>query len=160
MKEFVQHPIYGEIIYNESFWTGKKTLTINGVCAQPVSKKEFTVEGKKVVIIGSSLMGLKLQIDNDIIEVSPKPKWYEIVFAVLPLIFLLTWGNSTALCSIFPVVGGAIGGALGGIGSITSLLLMKNAKSLLTKMLIGIGAFAVTVLIAFVLALVMVLLIA
>ena len=106
MKEIVQHPIYGQIVYNESFWTGKKTLTINGVCAQPVSKKEFTVEGKKVVIIGSSLMGLKLQIDNDIIEVFPKPKWYEIVFAVLPLIFLLTWGNSIALCSIFPVVGG------------------------------------------------------
>ena len=160
MKEIVQHPIYGEIIYNENFWTGKKTLTINGVCAQPVSKKEFTVEGKKVVIIGSSLMGLKLQIDNDIVEISSKPKWYEIVLAFLPLIFLLTWGNSTALCSVFPVVGGAIGGALGGIGSITSLLLMKKAKSLLTKMLIGIGAFAVTVLIAFVLALVMVLLIA
>ena len=160
MKEFVQHPIYGEIVYNESFWTGKKTLTINGVYAQPVSKKEFTAEGKKLVIIGSSLMGLILQIDNDIVEISSKPKWYEIVFAVLPLIFLLTWGNSAALCSVFPVVGGAIGGALGGIGSITSLLLMKKAKSLLTKMLIGIGAFVVTVLIAFVLALVMVLLIA
>ena len=160
MKEYIQHPIYGEIVYNESFWTGKKALTINGVDAQPVSKKEFTAEGKKLVIIGSSLMGLKLQIDNDIVEISSKPKWYEIALAFLPLIFLLTWGNSAALCSVFPVVGGAIGGALGGIGSITSLLLMKNAKSLLTKMLIGIGAFVVTVLIAFVLALVMVLLIA
>ena len=160
MKEYIQHPIYGEIVYNESFWTGKKAMTINGVDAQPVSKKEFTAEGKRLVITGSSLMGLKLQIDNDIVEISPKPKWYEIALAFLPLIFLLTWGNSTALCSVFPVVGGAIGGALGGIGSITSLLLMKKAKSLLTKMLIGIGAFAVTVLIAFVLALVMVLLIA
>ena len=135
MKEFVQHPIYGEIVYNESFWTGKKTLTINGVCAQPVSKKEFTVEGKKVVIIGSSLMGLKLQIDNDIIEVSPKPKWYEIVFAVLPLIFLLTWGNSITLCSIFPVVGGAIGGFLGAVGGCTSMILMKKQKNPLLKVL-------------------------
>ena len=156
MKELVQHPIYGEIVYNESFWTGKKTLTINGVDVQPVSKKEFTVEGKKVVITGSSLMGLKLQIDNDVIEISSKPKWYEIVLAVLPLIFLLTWGNSVVLCSIFPVVGGAIGGALGGIGSVTSLLLMKNAKSLLTKLLIGISTFLGTVLIAFVLALLMI----
>ena len=160
MKEFVQHPIYGEIVCNESFWTGKKTLTINGVDAQPVSKKEFTAEGKKVVIIGSSLMGLKLQIDNDIIEVSPKPKWYEIVLAVLPLTFLLTWGNSSALCSIFPVVGGAIGGALGAIGSMTSLLFIKKSKSLLPKLLIGIGAFVVTVLIAFTLALMMIPLIA
>ncbi len=156
MKEFVQHPIYGEIVYNESFWSGKKTLTINGVDAQPVSKKEFTADGKKVVIVGSYLMGIKILIDNVAIEVSPKPKWYEIVFAVLPLIFLLTWGNSEALCSVFPVVGGAIGGALGGIGSITSLLLMKNAKSLLTKLLIGIGTFVGTVLFAFVLALLMI----
>ena len=156
MKEFVQHPIYGEIVYNESFWTAKKTLTINGVHAQPVSKKEFSAEGKKVVIIGSRLMGLKLQIDNDVVEVSPKPTWYELVFAFLPLIFLLTWGNSAALCSIFPVVGGAIGGALGGISSITSLLLMKNAKSLLIKLLIGIGVVVVTVLIGFVLALLMI----
>ena len=160
MKEYIQHPIYGEIVYNESFWTGKKALTINGVDAQPVSKKEFTAEGRRLVITGSSLMGLKLQIDNDIVEISSKPKWYEIALAFLPLIFLLTWGNSAALCSVFPVVGGAIGGALGGIGSITSLLLMKKAKSLLTKTLIGIGAFAVTVLIAFVLALLMIPLIA
>ena len=157
MKEFVQHPIYGEIVYNESFWTGKKSLMINGVAAQPVSKKEFTAEGKKVVIIGSSLMGLKLQIDNDIVEVSSKPKWYEIVLSVLPLIFLLTWGNSADLCSIFPVVGGAIGGALGAIGSTISLLLMKKSKSLLPKLLIGIGAFVVTILIAFVLALAIIL---
>ncbi|MBR2902039.1 MAG: hypothetical protein IKC38_02335 [Clostridia bacterium] len=160
MKEFVQHPIYGEIVYNESFLTGKKTLTINGVDAQPVSKNEFTVEGKKVVIVGSHLVGIKILINNVAIEVSPKPKWYEIVFAVLPLIFLLTWGNSVALCSIFPVVGGAIGGALGGIGSITSLFLMKNAKSLIAKLLIGIGAFVVTVLIAFALALLIITLIA
>ena len=105
-------------------------------------------------------MGLKLQIDNDIIEVSPKPKWYEIVLAVLPLTFLLTWGNSSALCSIFPVVGGAIGGALGAIGSMTSLLFIKKSKSLLPKLLIGIGAFVVTVLIAFTLALMMIPLIA
>ena len=160
MKEFVQHPIYGKIVYNESFWTGKKTLTINGVDAQPVSKKEFTVEGKKVVIIGNSLIGVKVHIDNDTVEVSPKLKWYEIVFAVLPFIFLLTWGNSAVLCSVFPVVGGAIGGALGAIGSMTSLLFMKKSKSLLPKLLIGIGTFVGTVLIAFVLALLMIQLIA
>ena len=156
MKEFVQHPIYGEIVYNESIWTGKKTLTINGVNAKQVSKKEFTVEGKKVVIIGNSLIGVKVHIDNDTVEVSPKPKWYEIVFAVLPFIFLLTWGNSAVLCSVFPVVGGAIGGALGAIGSMTSLLFMKKSKSLLPKLLIGIGTFVGTVLIAFLLALLMI----
>ena len=160
MKRIVQDSAYGEIICTESFWTGKKTLTINGVDAQPISKTEFAQEGKKVVITGSLLFGLKLQIDNDTVVVSSKPKWYEIALAVLPLIFLLTWGNSATLCSVFPVVGGAIGGALGGVGSMTSLLLMRNAKSVPAKLLIGIGVLLATLLIAFLLALAVVMLIA
>ena len=160
MKESVKHPIYGEIVYNENFWTGKKAITVNGVDAQSVSKNEFTFEDKKAVIKGNCFMGVKVYIDDDTVEVSPKPKWYEIVLAVLPFIFLLTWGNSEALCSIFPVVGGAIGGALGGIGSMASLLFMKKSKSLLTKVLIGIGAFAATVFVAFVIAFVLILFIA
>ena len=160
MKESIQHPVYGEIVYNESFWVGKKTLTINGVDAQPISKKEFMIDGKKIVIKGSYLTGISLYIDNETVEVSPKPKWYEVVLALLPIIFLLTWGNSTALCAIFPVVGGAIGGALGALGSIASLSFMKKTNSPLVKVLIGIGAFAATLFIAFALAMVLILLIA
>ena len=51
------------------------------------------------------------------------------------------------------VVGGAIGGALGGAGTMLSLMLMKNAKSLGKKLLIGVGIFAATLLVSFVLAL-------
>ena len=47
MKEIVQHPLYGEIIYNENAWTGKKVLTVNGVDVSPVSKNEYTVNDKK-----------------------------------------------------------------------------------------------------------------
>ena len=160
MRESIQHPVYGEIIYNESFWVGKKTLTINGVDAQPISKKEFMIDGKKIVIKGSYLTGISLYIDNDTVEVSPKPKWYEVVLALLPIIFLLTWGNSTALCAIFPVIGGAIGGALGALGSITALSLIKKTKTPLIKALIGIGTFVATVLVAFALASALILLIA
>ena len=50
MTVLTQHQSYGEIIYKESFWTGKKSLTINGVDAQPVSKKEFVLEEKRIII--------------------------------------------------------------------------------------------------------------
>lgn len=160
MKEFVQHPVYGEIVYKESFWIGKKTLTVNGVKAQPISKKEYMIAGKKALIKGSYYTGINLYIEGEAIELSPKPKWYELVLAFLPLYFLLTWGNNQTLCSIFPVVGGAIGGALGGIALMSSLLFMIKSKSLVSKILIGIGTFVVTVLIAFVLAIVLILLIA
>ena len=41
MKMTVNHPTYGEIVYAEGFWLGKKTLTVNGVEAAAVSKREF-----------------------------------------------------------------------------------------------------------------------
>lgn len=159
MRKTIQHPVYGEIVYTENAWTGKKSLTINGIAATPITKKVFKIDDKSVTIIGNDLMGASLFIDGEIISLSPKPKWYEFVLAILPLAFLLTWGNSVTLCSIFPVVGGAIGGALGGAASIISLCLMKKSKSPIIKVIIGIGALVATALIAFALALVITLLI-
>jgi len=153
MKITINHPTYGEIVYNESFWTGKKALSVNGTSCFAVSKKEFMVGDQKAMILGNLFMGIQLYINHETIDISPRPTWYEIVLAVLPLAFLLTWGNSPTLCAIFPVVGGAIGGAIGGLCSMTSLLLMKNVKPLATKLLVGFGMLAATLLVSFLLAL-------
>ena len=45
-------------------------------------------------------------------------KWYEYILALIIPIFVLTWGNSVYLCSIFPIVGGAIGGAISALAMI------------------------------------------
>jgi len=154
MKEIVKHPIYGEIVYNENFWTGKKILTINGVEAHPISKNEYMINEKKVLLKGSFLKGVTAYVDSETILLSPKIKWYEIILAIIPFLFLLIWGNSYSLVAIFPVVGGAIGGGLGGFAAIMSLFFMKCQKSPLIKVVIGIVATVVVILIAFVLALV------
>ena len=153
MQERVQHPVYGEIIYNENVWTGKKELLVNGQSIPPVQKKYFIINGQSATLKGSFLSGARLQFNNETIEISPKPKWYELLLSVLPFVFLMVWGNNASLCAIFPVVGGAIGGALGGLGIVFSLLYMKKANSLIQKLLVGVGAFAATVMAAFVVAL-------
>ena len=153
MKEIVQHPIYGEIIYNENFWTGKKKIAVNGVDAQPISKKEYMVNEKRALLTGNFLTGSTLHIEGEAIQLSPKMKWYEIILAIIPFLFLMIWGNSASLCSIFPVVGGAIGGALGGVGAVISLFLMKTQKNPIVKTVVGIIVAVATILIAFVLAL-------
>ena len=153
MQERIQHPIYGEIIYNESVWTGKKELSVGGQFAPSISKKTFVVNGQPAMIEGSFLTGAKLRINNDVIQICAKPKWYEVALAVLPFVFLMVWGNSPALCMVFPVVGGAIGGALGGVAAVVSLLFTKKTNSAIKKLLIALGVFAVTILAAFVLAL-------
>ncbi len=160
MKEYVWHPTYGEIVYTESFWTGKKTLTINGTAVRPLSRKAFDHNGTRIGVKGSYYTGICLLIGSDTVTVTPKPKWYELVFALLPFIFLLIWGNVASLCAIFPVVGGAIGGGLGALSALTSLFLMIRTRSLLIKILIGVGAFLITVLIAFLLALLLILILA
>ena len=65
MKEIVNHPTYGEIIYTESFWTGKKTLTVNGTQATPISKKSFSIDGKEAELKGGAFTGVKMQLGNE-----------------------------------------------------------------------------------------------
>ena len=153
MREFVKDPVYGKIIYDENFWTGNKVITINGVQANKISKKVYTIDGKKFTIKGNYITGISLYIDGKNITISRKTAWYEMLLAMLPFLFLMSWGNSSALCNIFPVVGGALGGLLGGIAIVISLMFIKKQKSLLYKILIGIAVFAVTIFIAFITAL-------
>ena len=152
MREVVRHPVFGEIVYEESSLSGKKALTVNGVPAQAISKKEFWVNGKKAILSGSALSGVSLAIDGEVIQLTPKTKWYETVLAFLPFLLVLIWSNSRELCAIFPMVGGAIGGAIGGIGSATALYYMKKQKSVGIKMLISLGALAATVFVDYALA--------
>lgn len=154
MREIFQHPTYGGIVYEESYWTGKKKLTVNGVPAQPVSRKKFMINGNPALLKGNYLTGVSLNVEGETIQLSPKTTWYEIILAIIPLLFLLTWGSSPTLCSIFPVVGGAIGGLLGGVAIVISSLFMKTQKSPPVKVLIGLAVVVVTILIAFLLALV------
>ena len=152
-SQTIQHPRLGEIVYTENIWTGKKSITANGVPAQAITKKDFLINGEKATVKGNTYSGMSLVIGDEEYVLIEKSTWYEIVLAVLPAVFLLTWGNSVTLCSIFPVIGGAIGGAFGGAMSVFSLLFMKRMKTPLTKILMGLGLFALTLLIAFLLAL-------
>ena len=158
MKQVINHPVHGEIIYKESFWTGKKTITVGGVEARRVSKKDYKLDDKMIFLKGSFLTGSSIYMDGEMIQLCPKAKWYEIVLAIIPFLFLLIWGNSVVLCSILPVIGGGIGGALGAIAGFVSMLLMKGVKQPVGKIIIGLVVTAFTIFIGFLLAVAFVLL--
>ncbi len=160
MRSAINHPTHGVIICEESFWTGKKSLIVNGFLANRISRKEFELNGKTYLLKGSVYTGLTMTVDGEIIVLAPRPKWYEFVLFILPIVFMLTWGNSVELCSIFPVVGGALGGVLGALFGCASLSLMKRSDRPLGKILIGLGLFAASVATSFVLAIMIILLIA
>ncbi|MDE6850413.1 MAG: hypothetical protein K2J54_03710, partial [Clostridia bacterium] len=145
MKNIVQNEQYGEIVYEESFWTGSKNITVNGEALEKVSRKEFrTASGEQVLVKGNFLTGVKLAVGSDLITITPNVTWYEILFAVLPFVLIMVWGNTVALCRIVPVVGGAIGGAISAALGAVSLFLMRSVKPLWLKLIIGVAMLGAT----------------
>lgn len=152
MKASVNHPVYGEIQYEENVWSGKKTITVNGIAAPSVAKNTFSIGETNAQLSGSAFGGASLLINGESIVLIPKTKWYEWLLAVLPLAFIMMWGNNPALCAVFPVIGGAIGGGIGGLFMALSMFSIKKTDSLIKKALIGLGMLLLTALTGFVVA--------
>lgn len=147
MKKSMIHPTYGQIDYEENVWSGKKSISINGTPLQKISKKEYLLSagGKAVSVTmrGSAMTGASLSIQNDEIQIVSKPSVLDWILSVFPFLMILVWGNSFQLCSIVPVVGGAIGGALGGFGMVLTVLAIRE-KNIAIKFLISILATLAT----------------
>ena len=159
MYAYVNDEKYGEIKYNESFWSGKKELSINGKSFYKVGKNKYSYgSGEDLIeayLIVNFISGVKVIIGSENIQVVPKTKTYEWILAFVPFLFIITWGNVPELLTIFPVVGGAIGGAIsGGLGAL-SLMLMKKQSSISKKLAIGFGLCIGTIFACFVVALAM-----
>ena len=162
MKSSVNHAKYGLIEYEEGFWTGKKILTINGVRLTKQKKNVFILDGADGALTfklsGNMLTGAFATIDGEVIQLIAPLKWYEIVLTVFIPVFVIVWGNSLMLCSIFPMIGGAIGGAISGIAACVNLTLMKKISSTPLKLLAWLGVFVATVLVCFVAAIIFIVL--
>ena len=156
MKTTVQHPKYGTILYEENAWTGAKSLSVNGIQLQPQGKTAFVLanefEAVTFTLKGSFVSGTQLVVGEECIQVTPKAKWYEIFCSVSIFCFVLVWSNSVALCSIFLIIGGALGGGISGLMSFLNVMVMKSQQTLGRKLLSWICMFAATVLVCWLLA--------
>lgn len=94
-----------EYIYEENFWTGKTTLTIDGKTAIKSSRKKFVdpSDDQTIHVRGTFLTGVSL-LKNQEAVVLVKNKWYETLLIFLPIITI-----------IFGVLNGAVGGALSAV---------------------------------------------
>lgn len=161
MKKIINSQVYGEIHYEESFWTGKKEININGKNLIKLDKKtyyfeekegySFNEETKKVFVTtnGGYFQGGTLQIGDEILEVIPKTLWWEWVLAFLPFLFDCIWGNSVKLCKIFPLIGGLIGGVICGVMGCIILYVMKKYENKTYKLLLGLCGFIITLMLLY-----------
>lgn len=160
MQVTVKHPVYGEVTYYENAWSGRKNVYLNSVELAKKNKMTFLFndsEGtKEVKIVGNFLFGVKLNIDGTMVEMTPPAKWYEYLAALSLFMFVMIWGNSEALVSIFPIVGGGLGGAISGLMMCFTLMAMKSAKKWYYKVLIWLGMFVANALACFLAALILI----
>lgn len=164
MKYTFMHDVYGEICVEESFWTSTKTVTINGVTLKKMGKPKYgkftyeyeTDEGKKEVTAkGAFASGITLTIDGETIRVAKGAAWYEIALCALMLTVMLVWSNSVYLCSIVPVLGGGLGGALNALLAMTALLAMKSTKNIALKLVVWLAVFIGALILNFVLVIIL-----
>jgi hypothetical protein len=150
MNYVVNHDVYGEIRLEEGFWTSKKLVSINGVALKQIGKMRSgqatyeyeTVEGtKQVTAKGAFTSGITLTIDGETIQMVKGAAWYEIAACALMWIVMLVWGIVPNLYAIWPVLGGALGGALHAILALTAMLGMKSTKNIALKFAIWLGVF-------------------
>lgn len=143
----------GTVCYEESVWTGKKSLSLDGVKMNKLSKTNFEYVKNETVmqftLEGNVLRGVNLVVNGAKYEMLQKTAWYEYIVAFIGFVFILIWGNVPALCEIFPVVGGAIGGLFGALGAILGIYMMRVSKKPVVRLLIGLAGSVIAVLICF-----------
>lgn len=132
-----------EIEYEESFWTGKRKITIDGVLLETVDKKSFNYNQNTYKVKGNILFGVKLIGENEIIIV-PKLKVWEYILIMLPLILVF--------------IGGATGAIIGMLFAIVIATKLRKAKNIIIKILFSLAMtglaylvwyiFAITILVA------------
>ena len=137
MEFKVEHSQYGTIIYNESFWTGKKSIRINSVELSMIGKNEFQyyIENEliQVTLQGNSLSGVAITIKGEKIQLVSKLGLFEILILIFAFFLPLIWGSTPVLCETLPLIGGAIGGVLYICSSMVGIILIKKAKTNLHK---------------------------
>ena len=160
MTQTIMHSVYGAISYEENIWTGKKSLAVNGKYLKKGRKNVFTLEDGEntlyVTLNGNALTGVTVTIGGQKIVVLSKLTSLEYILSILPFALVMIWGNVPALCSIIPVVGGAIGGGLSALASVICVSKMRDCtmgKKVLTSLLATLAAFLVCAAIGYILVL-------
>lgn len=158
MKVIVENEKYGTIEYKENFWTGRRKIYIDGKQYKYKDSNKYVnkSEGKEEVVKvrGGYFSGVRLTVIDTYVNVVPMTATFEYVLALLPFIFVIIWGSAPYFCSLFPIVGGIIGGVISITTGVVQVKIMREFKSVLLKILVAIIMFAVTFILCHLVALV------
>lgn len=128
-------------LYEENAWTGKRSLTVNGVPLTKTGKRQFSVTKEDgtvsyITVKGSFLSGISLLTsEGEVVLV--KNKWYDWVFIFLPLVGIVV---GVAGCG---ALGGGLSAFFGLLGAFVNATLLRAKLSMSVKIPLCIVVFAV-----------------
>lgn len=129
------------ITYTENFWTGKKTISINGKELLKIDKKRYKYEDKYYTVKGSYLTGVEMSDGVESITLIRKLTTLEMILCFIPLVVIVT--------------GGAIGGLCGGAACAFNAAFLRKTDNVgmkvLYSVLSAIVAFVCYLIVAFLL---------
>lgn len=128
-----------DLIYEEGFWTGKRTIVYNGETLTKLKRNIFVNKaGEEFVIKGNQLVGVTITTLGKQVEVLRKLTWLEIALSVLVFV----------PCVLFGAIGGAFGGGLG----FTNVMLLRKIDKLYLKIIISLLMTGLAVLLSYIFA--------
>jgi hypothetical protein len=142
-------------VYDESFWSGKKQLIIDGAEAVLTGKCTFvTADAEEVEVRGNIFFGYKLCFSNGRVQSLFKNKWYEWLFMCLPFVIsLFAFMYLPVLVMVLGILGGLMGVVLplliGGLGAFFNFFAVRTDLSLPRKCFLVIFGVCLTFLVWF-----------
>lgn len=129
------------ITYTENFWTGKKTISINGKELLKIDKKRYKYEDKYYTVKGNYFTGVEMSDGVESITLIRKLTTLEMILCFIPLVVIVT--------------GGAIGGLCGGAACAFNAAFLRKTDNVgmkvLYSVLSAIVAFVCYLIVAFLL---------
>jgi len=130
-----------QIRYTESFWTGSKTLAVNGKEAQKVNRKTFRSFGEidmstgcqpsvEYVVKGNYIAGVKLETSTGGTIVLSKNTWYDWLFIVLAYVSIVLGAID------FGLLGGILSALLGSAVAFGVIAISRSKMSTVAKVLL------------------------
>lgn len=119
-----------KVEFEKNIWSGKTLLKYDGVTMHKKSRNKYSFidsdnEQQLVLVNGNEITGISLQFNNGSIQILRKLSFFEIILALIPLYLV--------------IIGGAIGGALGGLSAVCIGGLCRMFNNIFLKILIAVS---------------------